>query len=143
MFAGGLTAMADVRLVWQAGLGIGDLRVEGVDLERDDGLETAVLVSMFTDRRVSAEELPRGESDRRGWWGDVLADVDGDEIGSKIWLLERSKQSNEALVFAEEYTREALAWMIEDGIAVSVDAAARWVRRGILELCASDRAARR
>lgn len=88
------------------------------DIERDAGLETAVSISLFTDRRASkGEVLPDGSGDRRGWWGDV---TQSDEIGSKAWLLGRSKMTP---TFYEEYKahqEEALAWMIADGVVASV-----------------------
>ncbi len=62
------------------------------DFETDAGLETAVIISLFTDRRAGEnDELPATETDRRGWWGNTLQDAD-DEIGSKLWLLCREKQ---------------------------------------------------
>lgn len=97
--------------------------VLGRNLETSGGLETAVIVSLFTDRRAAADDdVP--ELDRRGWWADVFADVEGDQIGSRLWLLERSKSTSEAVRRAVEYAEEALAWMLEDGVASSVRARA-------------------
>ena len=111
--------------------GIADLAVEAGDLATDDGLETAVMVSLFTDHRAGAEELPPEESDPRGWWGD-LADGGTDRIGSKLWLLAREKQTAEVVARAEEYAREALQWLIDDGVARDVDVAAAIVAMGVL-----------
>ena len=126
--------MADVLLIWNNDDGVGDLGVRDFDLAPDPSLRTAVLVSLFTDRRVDGDDLPAGEFDRRGWWGDALA-ADNDQIGSTLWLLARSKQSNEVLVRTEESSREALAWMVEDGVARSVQVVAEWIGRGVLRLC--------
>ena len=124
--------MTDVLLAWIPDFGTADACVAGVDLVAEDGLRTAVLLSLFTDRRVSAGELPVGEADRRGWWGDTLAE--NDEIGSKLWLLAREKETDDVLVRAEGYAREALAWLIADGAAEAVSVAASWPRRGELAL---------
>jgi phage gp46-like protein len=44
-----------------------DVRLDGGDLSTDDGLETAVLLSLITDRRAEADDvLPDGGTDRRG-----------------------------------------------------------------------------
>jgi phage gp46-like protein len=101
----------------------GDLVLSGQDLARDDGLETAVLVSLFTDRRATAEQIREGEdkTDLRGWWGDVAPDVEGDRIGSHLWLLAREKQTSETLARAKQYATAALAWMIEDKVASGVE----------------------
>ena len=120
--------MADVALTWNNNLGSGDLCVVGADLLADTGLQTAVLVSLFSDRRVREEELPSGVSTRRGWWGDRLAD-DNDQIGSKLWLLRREKQTAQVLVRAEGYCREALAWMLSDDVATALDVAVTYTRR--------------
>ena len=43
-------------------------------------------------------------------------------IGSRLWLLRRSKLiENETVRLAEEYIREALQWMIDDGLVLSID----------------------
>ena len=82
--------MADLALTWNNGIGSGDLCVVGADLLADGGLQTAVLVSLFSDRRVREDELQPGVSTRRGWWGDRLSD-DNDEIGSRLWLLRQGE----------------------------------------------------
>ena len=114
--------MTDARLVWDDVIGAADLSLAGADFESDDGLETAVILSLFTDRRIPAGDLPGGETDRRGWWGDALTD-EGD-LGSRLWLVAREKTTATVLARAEHYAREALAWLVEDGLASSVDVAA-------------------
>lgn len=96
------------------------------DLTKDDGLETAVAISLFTDQRVSSDELPSGETSKRGWFGDLFPEVDQDKIGSKLWLLERSKRVTETLRKFEDYCREALQWLIEDGVSDSITVTASY-----------------
>lgn len=96
-----------------------DVVFQNNDLSTDEGLQTAVTISLFTDRRVSAEELPQGETDRRGHWGDVLND-DNDKIGSKLWTLEREKITPQLLEDFKTYCDEALQWFVDDEIAQSV-----------------------
>ena len=91
------------------------------DLLRDEGLETAVLISLFSDKRIPFEEVPFGETSRRGWWGDLIPEVDGDLIGSKLWTLERVKVILSTRVRAEEAVKQALEWLIEDGIVETVE----------------------
>lgn len=112
-----------------------DLSLSGADLAIEDGLQTAVIISLFTDRRAEdGDELPDGTTDRRGWWGDAYAQVDNDRIGSKLWLLSRSKQTAETARLAQTYASEALQWLIDDGIADRVDVTTEWVSKGILGL---------
>jgi phage gp46-like protein len=115
----------DIRINWDSTLLEGDFAFDFAiqDFEADGGLETAVLISLFTDRRAREDdELPDlSNPDRRGWWGDLGSpEVEGDQIGSRLWLLCREKTQESVLVRAKKYTEEALSWMIEDGVAKSV-----------------------
>lgn len=87
------------------------------DLASDEGLETAVILSLFLDRRaLSSDSLPDASGDRRGWWADALAE-DNDQIGSRLWLLDRANLSQQTLVDAKAYVEEALAWLVSDRVA--------------------------
>lgn len=98
-----------------------DLIIEDGDLKADNGLETASLISCFSDKRVSFEELPRGEKDQMGWWADLISDVQGDQIGSRLWVLDRvGKINNLTPIELESILEECFAWTLEDGIAASV-----------------------
>lgn len=114
-----------------------DFKVENFDFAMDDGLESAVVVSLFTDRRVPIEELPAWEDGQRGWWGDSQNADPNDLTGSKLWLLAREKQLDEVLRRAEEYSKQALQWMVDDGVAKSVSALAEWVATGQMALTVS------
>ena len=72
--------------------------------------------------------------DRRGWWADAYPAIAEDRIGSRLWLLSREKQLPSVLARAREYAEEALAWMVEDGVAEAVEVEASWVRSGLLGL---------
>lgn len=111
-----------------------DLKVADGDLVMDDGLATAVAISLFTDRRVSEEELPAEETDRRGWWGDLISEDLPDQIGSKLWLLKREKHTPETARRAKEYAEEALQWILDDNIAQSVSVSTEWISSGYLQI---------
>lgn len=97
-----------------------DIDLENGDLKADNGLETAVSISLFTDGRVNEEELPDLETNKMGWWGDMFPEVDQDTIGSRLWTLNRSKVNTETLRRSEELCKESLEWMIEDGLADAI-----------------------
>lgn len=108
-------------------------------IARDDGLRTAVLLSLFLDARAGAEDplpdaSPQGAADRRGWVGDALASDSTDRFGSRLWLLSREKQTEGVRARAEIYAREALAWLVTDGLATALDVTATWRSRGLLAL---------
>ncbi len=117
--------MADIATTWVNGAGAWLLR--GGALQADDGLQTAVTLSLFTDRLADVgDELPGAQTNRRGWWGDALASEPGDLIGSRLWLLARSKEQPGVLRRAQEYAQEALQWLLDDGVARAVDVQAEW-----------------
>jgi len=121
--------MADVRVVWDAQALAGDWLLTGRLLDTSREIVTAVAVSLFTHRTAEADDpLPHFAADRRGWWGDLdAAEIrGGTPIGSRLWLLSREKQTEQTRLRADEYIREALAWMTETGLAESVDVSVAW-----------------
>lgn len=126
----------DVQTVWTPDLFQGDWLIAPPELAHDADLETAVLLSLFTDRRADPDDtLPGAPSDTRGWWGDTPpAGEPPDPIGSKLWLLSREKQTNDVRLRAEDYCRDALAWMLDDGAADQIDVSASYPQLGWLVL---------
>lgn len=125
----------DLRTIYDTELRSADLVLASGQMDTDTGLQTAVFLSLFTDARAQDDdELPGGSTDRRGWFGDSFADTAGDRFGSRLWLLYREKQTDQVLERARGYARESLQWLIDDGVASSVDVAASWLRAGVLLL---------
>lgn len=122
--------MSDVRLKFYND--IYDIDFLGDDLESDDGFETAVIISLFSNARVTETELYDGMNDRQGWWGDLFTGFPGDRIGSKLWLLDRGKATQQTRNSAEEYAREALQWFVDDGIASSIEVTASLLNREMI-----------
>ena len=109
-----------------------DIAFNEGDLKQDDSLQTALLISLFTDKRIEESERPEDEPSLRGFWGDIYADVEGDKIGSKLWLFSRSKRTVETLTYYEDYALEALKWLTEDEIADRVEVSAAYQGEGLL-----------
>lgn len=114
--------LGDLALTWSNAKGSADLSMIDMDLASERGLTTAVILSLFTDRRAEDDDVPPSgdPTDRRGYWADEFADVPGDKYGSRLWLLDRAKRTNDTLLLAKAYTEEALAWMLEDKVVASV-----------------------
>jgi phage gp46-like protein len=88
-------------------------------------LDQLVWISLFSDRRADPDdELPDHGGDpvyRGGWWADTYS---GGSFGSKLWLLARSPVNATTLLKVRQYAAEALAWMVDAGLAARVDATA-------------------
>lgn len=101
---------------------------QGNDLATVAGLTTAVIISLFTDRQADPDDvLPDGGTDRRGWWADTT-------MGSRLWLLSREKEISAVLGKARQYAEEALAWLLDDGVASAVTVITSWYQEGVLLL---------
>lgn len=117
--------MTDLALRWDPASFTGDIALQDGALAIDDGMRTAIFLSLFTDARAPDDAvLPEQGADRRGWWGNGFA-PDGlssrhQEVGSLLWLLRRSKITNATIAMAKTYATAALEWLITDQVARSV-----------------------
>lgn len=130
----------DIAITWDPVDCRGDWSIVNGDLALGDGLASAVLISLFTNRiapelpsstdtavGIAAPSGPTGSpgADPGGWWGDAFADV---PIGSRLWQLRRAVKSGDAAIPAEvkAIVAEALQWMLDDGVAASISIDAWW-----------------
>ncbi|MBQ0167765.1 MAG: phage GP46 family protein, partial [Treponema sp.] len=59
-----------------------------------------------------------------GWWGNALESYN---LGSKLWLSLRECITETSLRNACDAVKDALKWMLDDGVAKSVEATAKRV----------------
>ena len=115
----------DVWILWDNLNAQGDWTLAAGDLQTGQDLETACLVSLFTDKLATPDFVPTdGSSDRRGWWADPYNDA---PLGSNLWQLERAKKTRDTLGLARRYTEEALQWLIDDGVAKQIAVNTSWL----------------
>lgn len=112
-----------IKLTFDDDLGEYDISFEDNDLVTHGGLETMVIISLYSDKRApDGVVLPDPlNTDRRGWWGDKTSEKNNDEIGSLLWLLSRSKTTEAVLLEEKKKTEEALQWMIDEDIAAKIN----------------------
>jgi len=113
---------------------------EDGDLVIDETPITPILLSVGLDRRAAPDdELPEGRtrylapisfSERRGCAGDGL-DPFGQLTGSRLWLLDRAKQTETTRQLYQFWLEEGLAWAkLETGEAAEIEV--EWRGLGIL-----------
>jgi phage gp46-like protein len=123
-----------IALSWNDAQGAADLALNATGaLASDDALQTAVVLSLFLDARARPDDGAEGH--RRGWVGDAFTPED--RVGSRLWLLKREKHTEETRRRAEDHANEALAWLVDAGLASSVSVTAVWVARGVMGLAVS------
>jgi phage gp46-like protein len=83
----------------------------------EGGIETTTLISTLTNRRARPSDKV---SSKEGWWGDLLADWPGDQIGSLLWLLAREVITPGTIRKMGLYTESANSWHVTDGLASGI-----------------------
>lgn len=103
----------------RTGLAKWDLSIDATgDILTADFFDTALLMSLFAERRASDSEILESIF-RRGWIGNESFS-DGFEIGSKIWLFEQSRLNRDTLNGITSAAVEGLQWFLNKGIAINL-----------------------
>jgi len=104
------------------------------DLKGSNSTNTAVDMSLGTDKRADPSEI-KDASLRRGWVGDIFNNVPNYEIGSKWWLRDQGRLTNESVNFIVGDTKKALNWMLEDNLISNLEVTGtRNIRKNQLEI---------
>jgi len=127
------SAAPDIRLVQQVDfpyryeVAIDWMLLGDGTLDDSQSLATAVIVALGTDRLAAPDdELPDPDAtDRRGWWGDLDANLiwNGWPIGTRLWLMRRAKitgpgaRQGATVARVEQYIREAIQPFVDLRIA--------------------------
>ena len=98
--------------------GLYDLDMSNNDLVLTNSLSNAVVLSLGTwarDERLN--DSATIEPQIGGWFGNVL----GDAFGSRIWKSFRDTLNSASVSRATAFAKDALKWLVDDGVAKSVD----------------------
>ena len=120
--------MGDIAIIWDPVAGRGDWAVANGDLASGQDLQTAILLSLFTDCRVDdyVAPAPTGPTDPRGCWTDTYT---GFSLGSRLWTRTRLIKTPATLQLIKGDMRDALDWLIQAGVVASFDVDAAFVNR--------------
>ena len=117
--------MNDIPIRWSVESGDGDWSPDNATGASD--LQTAVMLSLFTDRQARPDDvIPDSSENARGWWGHPA-------LGSRLWLLERAKATEATRQQAQDYMTEALQWLIDDGVVARFEIKTAYRRSGRLD----------
>lgn len=89
------------------------------DLAGANSFDTAINITIYEERRADESEQPINYL-RRGWWGNLLNDNEGFEIGSKLWEFYQSRATQNVNNKVQTFLQEAFSWFVEDGYATNV-----------------------
>lgn len=109
--------MTDISSFWDVDQLRADWQQGSGDLLSGSDLQTAIIISLFTDLDARPDDNIDG-NDRRGWWGNAGTEK---SVGSRLWLLRRSKLTSAVALKAEDYCRDALGWLMSDGVVRAID----------------------
>lgn len=121
----------DIKLSLQDGYF--DIVIEDGDFANEDGFDTAVWVSLFTDARATVSQVLLPER-RRGWIGNIVSEVPERELGGYLWLVEQRRLTQDTLNEMIDYSRKALNYLIEDNIALKIEVTGEIIPRQGIEL---------
>jgi phage gp46-like protein len=120
--------MSDIKIIYNQVTRSYAIAFENGDVVADNGMETAIIISLFSDRYT--DERPAG--DRGGFWADPTLEIEGDRVGSLLWLLARGKITDKTVRQAEDYVPDALKWMVDDGVAKEINVAVSRIDQGMI-----------
>lgn len=110
----------DILLKYHQKEGFFDIETGETDLSTVDGLETTVVVLLFTDARAAPEEV-RAVDKRRGWVGNILRSR---ELGGMLWLVSQAKNTREIRNRIINWAENSLQPLVDENLATSVVATA-------------------
>ena len=100
----------DIELLYREGKGYFDLEItDSGDLKVDNSFDTGLNLAIQTDGRADVSEVSRPEN-QRGTIVDLFTER---RNGSKLWLLEQSRNDVGALNRAIDYCKNALKYFVD------------------------------
>lgn len=109
--------------------GVYDFVIENGQFKTINSFDTAFDMIIHCERRADASEVPLPQY-RRGWFGNLLLNDGVFEIGSKLWLLQQERRTQETLNRAVDYVKQACQWLIDDGHLQDLTVSGRFISKG-------------
>lgn len=106
------------------------INVNSLDIRQiKDPLLQAMLICLFTDAKVEADELPPEITYNRGCWLDNTEFTIANQkkkiiLGSKLWLLFAQPLTDDNADLARQFAEDALRPLVDDGQITTLDVSA-------------------
>lgn len=104
----------NIDIAVQKNNGLFDINFADGDIVGIESFDTAIDMTIYEERRADESEQPVN-SLRRGWWGNELSDVQGYEIGSKLWQSYQRRSNQDTANKIPADLQDAFLWFIQDG----------------------------
>lgn len=101
------------------------------DIETTQGLDSAIYLSILSEKRASASQVKDARL-RRGHFINEFNNVQNTEIGSLLWYYSEQAVNNESNAsLIQEAITDSLSWILDQGIASDVDVSVVRVGSGL------------
>ena len=109
-----------------------DIVIENGDFANEDGFETNIWVSLFTDARADESQVIVPEN-RRGWLGNLATEVPERQLGGYLWLAEQRRLNQDTLNEVIDYIRKSIEWMVTDELCLKIEVSGSIIPRTGIE----------
>lgn len=100
------------------------------DFLMTEGLDTALTMSIYGEKRANVSEVSIPQL-QRGWWGNLFGDILNYQYGSKLWLLYQARRTQDTLNRAIAYAEDCVSWLIDDDFADRIVVNGDFTKNGI------------
>jgi phage gp46-like protein len=104
-----------------------DIAIEEEDFATTADLDTADLISIYSDRRSADRAGYKG-----GWYGSALMGIADQDWGSLLWTLFDRPLNLQTARLWEQYCEDALKWQVDEGLIAGVKCTA-WIEADRLQ----------
>ena len=112
----------DIAVVIDSITGLRDMSIgDNGDLVASTGFDTSIDNSILVNQRASSEEVAQAQ-ERRGWIGDLYPRSTDFKVGSKIWLFEQERRTQNVMNAIRDLAFNSLEWMVEGNHAERITA---------------------
>ena len=94
-----------------------DISIKDGDFVLADNFINQIIISLFSWAHCKDDDVLDDSNIKMGWWGDAVSENENmpdDPIGSRLWLLQRAKLSEQNILKFKDYAQEALSWIDDE-----------------------------